>query len=82
MMLGGTLVALGVGYVVYVTATKEKEGVKLLGQALGIFIMIVAFLGTLCGAMKCAAKGMSVGCPMVSGYAKHCPMKGDMGDQQ
>ena len=46
------LVALGVGYLVYLQASKEKEGLKLLGQVIGIVIMIGALLSSVCAA-KC-----------------------------
>ena len=51
------LVALGVGYIVLLQANKEKEGLKLLGQAIGILILIGAVLSALCSSMKCAKGG-------------------------
>ncbi len=48
-----SLVALGVGYLVLLSANKEKEGLKLLGQAIGIIIMIAAILSALCASSKC-----------------------------
>ena len=56
------LIALGVGYLVLLSANKEKEGVKLLGQVIGILIMIAAVLSSLCMASKCGRKGY--GAPM------------------
>ena len=50
-MIAPGLVALGVGYLVYVTASKEKEGAKLLGQVIGIFVMIAAVLSVVCASM-------------------------------
>lgn len=68
-----SLVALGVGYLVYITACKEKEGVKILGQVIGIFVMIAAILCLICSSMKCMDKGY--GCHK-GGYGKsHCSMK-------
>ena len=61
------LVALGVGYLVYLNANKEKEGLKLLGQVIGILIMIGAVMSSICGASKCMRGGhcsMSKGVPM------------------
>lgn len=70
-----SLVALGVGYLVYITACKEKEGVKILGQVIGIFVMIAAILCLICSSMKCMDKGAGYGCHK-SGYGKsHCSMK-------
>ena len=65
-----TLIALGVGYLVFMQASKEKEGVKLLGQTLGIFVMIASVLCLMCGAVKCALKGY--GCPLTSSKAPIC----------
>ena len=74
------LVALGVGYLVLLQANKEKEGLKLLGQAIAILIIIGAVLSSLCSAMKCAKGG---GCPMhekkmcaVSEKGAMCPVTG------
>ena len=61
------LIALGVGYLVLLSANREKEGVKLLGQVIGIIIMIAAVLSSLCVASKCMKRGechMSKGAPM------------------
>ena len=62
------LVALGVGYLVFLNANREKEGLKLLGQALGVFIMIVAVLSLLCSAAKCMKGGYSKApmCPLTA----------------
>ena len=71
------LIALTLGYKVLVDAGKEKEGVKLLGQVVGIFVMIAAVLSILCGTMKCMTK---YGCPMGSDHGPmqqmECPMGG------
>ena len=71
------LLALSVGYLVYLHASKEKEGVKLLGQVIGIFVMIAAVLCLFCSASKCMRKN---GCPM-SGKAPMCPMSAKMEHQ-
>ncbi len=72
------LIALGVGYLVLLNANKEKEGLKLLGQALGILIMIAAVMSSLCAATKCMRGGDYYGrgksiCPM-SAQAPMCPL--------
>ena len=69
-----SLIALGVGYLVYLHASKEKEGVKLLGQAIGIVVMIGAVLSLFCGAARCMKRD---GCPF-SGKAPMCPMSDKM----
>ena len=65
------LIALVLGYKVFVDASKEKEGVKLLGQAIGIFVMIAAVLTIVCGTMKCLAK-YGGGCPIAA--KSYCPV--------
>jgi len=52
MHIALALIALTLGYKVFADASKEKEGLKLLGQIIGIFVMILALLGTLCGMMN------------------------------
>ena len=69
-----SLIALGLGYLVYLHASKEKEGVKLLGQVIGIFVMIASVLCLMGSAAKCARKD---GCPF-SGKAPMCPMSAKM----
>ncbi len=51
------LVALGVGYLVLLQANKEKEGLKILGQAIGIIILIGAVMSSLCSVAKCMKGG-------------------------
>ena len=77
------LVALALGYKVFADAHKEKEGLKLLGQIIGIVVMIAAVLCMLCGAAKCLYKSQcSVmshnGCPLAAAKTT-CPM-GDMSE--
>ncbi len=70
MHVGITLVSLALGYVVLVSASKEKEGMKVLGQAIGILVILGSLAGFLCGVtMKCLKKGY---CP--SQGAMTCPM--------
>ena len=63
-----SLIALALGYKVFVDAGKEKEGLKILGQTIGVLVMVAALLVTLGGAMKCVSRAA---CPMMS---KACPM--------
>ncbi|MBI4432923.1 MAG: hypothetical protein HY592_05540 [Candidatus Omnitrophica bacterium] len=73
MFIAGGLIALGVGYLVLVMANKEKEGVKILGQAIGIFVILASILCIVCSVSKCAGKyaGKS-GCSPAQ--AQQCPM--------
>ena len=71
------LVALSLGYLVYLHASKEKEGVKLLGQVIGIFVMIASVLCLMGSASKCMRKN---GCPF-SGKAPMCPLSAKMEHQ-
>ena len=71
-----SLVALSLGYLVYLHASKEKEGVKLLGQVIGLVVMIGAVMS-----MFCAAKYMKRdGCPF-SGKAPMCPFTKQVPEQ-
>ncbi len=70
MSLALGLIALGVGYLVFAAASKEKEGVKLLGQIIGIVVMVVALATSICAGMKCMK-----GCPMGKGKWM-CPISG------
>ena len=64
------LIALGVGYLVFLQGSKEKEGLKLLGQVIGIVIMVASILAGLCVAK----------CKMFGGKAPMCPITGKMLD--
>ena len=66
-----SLVALALGYKVFTDAHKEKEGLKLLGQMIGVVVMIAAALSMLCGVMKCMGKS---DCPMMR--KSECSMMG------
>lgn len=48
MSISFCLMALGLGYVVLVVASKEKEGLKILGQTVGVVILLVSLLTTIC----------------------------------
>ena len=64
------LIALAVGYKIYADACKEKEGLRLLGRAIGIVVMIAGLLCAAYGVSKCAMKQrcstMKQDCPMMS----------------
>ena len=75
MFIALNLIALALGYKVFVEATREKKDLKTLGRAVGIFIMIIAFTMTTFSVVKlskawCASKSKS-GCPFRS--FKFCP---------
>ncbi len=72
-----SLVALGVGYLVLLSANKEKEGLKLLGQAIGILIMVAALMTAVCAASKCMKSGS---CSM--GKAPMCPVSGKLAEAE
>ena len=66
MSCGVGLIALGVGYLVLLSAYKEKEGLRLLGQVIGILIMIGAVASVMCAAkhkMDSCGKGKAPMCP-------------------
>ena len=62
------LVALALGYKVFVDAHKEKDGLKLLGQIVGVAVMVAAVLCVFCGAVMCLHKSScgKSGCMMMS----------------
>ena len=67
------LIALALGYGVFLQASKEKEGLRLLGQVIGIAVMIGAVLSGFCAAKY---KMMGPGCPM-SSKAPMCLLSGN-----
>ena len=44
MIIALSLIALVFGYRVFLAATAEKEGIKILGQVIGVFVMIASIL--------------------------------------
>lgn len=44
-----SLIALGVGYKVYLDASRQEGALKRWGKAIGIFIMIASLFGVMCG---------------------------------
>ena len=74
MHMAIALIALALGYKVFVDAQKEKSGLKRLGEIIGAVVMIAAFVCVLHGAAKCRG---SLGCSMASKTATAgCPMMG------
>jgi hypothetical protein len=76
------LIALVLGYKAFLDASKEKEGLKLLGQVIGIFVMGMALLAFICGLMKYCGVFGGYGkgvCPYAKGPAAVCLMKGPAG---
>jgi hypothetical protein len=69
MFIAVTLIALALGYRVMVDASKEKEGLKTLGQIIGALVIVMATLTLLCGVMRFAAEGR---CPMMPKFG--CPI--------
>ena len=83
MSIAVCLVALALGYDAYLRALKEKEGLKLLGQIVGVSVMVLALIGVACGvAHKSSCYGSMWGskqgfCPMMT--KANCVMRpGDM----
>jgi len=77
MYIALNLIALALGYLVFLEATKEKKDTKTVGRLIGVFIMTAA-LGTILiafaesSATNCIKKG-GFNCPILS---KHCLLKG------
>ena len=46
MHIGLSLIALALGYKIFIEATKEKGGRKTLGRAIGIYVMLLGFLAS------------------------------------
>jgi hypothetical protein len=73
-----SLIALGWGYRVLLDAYREKEGLKILGQVIGIFVMIAALLGLSAGLCP-KMRGMGMGdCAMMKSAKAFCPVTGKM----
>lgn len=57
MKLALLLITLAVGYKVLVEGLREKKGaIRLIGLAVGTFIIAVSLMGSLCVLMNCAGK--------------------------
>lgn len=66
------LIALGVGYIVFLNASKEKGSVRLVGRIIGAVIIVASILAGIC-AVKCKMGGC-----LMSGKASMCPVSGKM----
>lgn len=75
MSISLCLIALALGYLVVLQASKEKEGLKVLGQAVGSIVMIVAFFGSLC----CASQALGYKTSWGGWSGMSCPVGGDKG---
>ncbi len=67
------LIALGIGYLVFLNASKEQGSLRQVGRIIGAVIIVVSILTGVC-AMKCKTGG----CPM-SGKAPMCSLDLDKG---
>ena len=70
MSMASPLVAICLGYMVYLMASKEKEDIRMLGRVIGIFVMmfaLVAFTVDLSKGteMRCGPKMGKGACPMM-----------------
>lgn len=49
MGIAFSLIALGVGYKVYLDSSKEQGRLRTYGRAIGLFIIVASLAGVLCG---------------------------------
>ena len=75
MSIALCLVALSAGYLVFVAAVKEEDGLRFLGQTIGVAVMLIAILTSACClwqglGWKASAAGEKVSCS-VSGPSAH-----------
>ncbi len=67
------LLTLGFGYKIYAEASSiGKKKMKALGRTIGIFMMIVSLIGTVCGIYFKASHGMGY-CPYSGKSGWQCP---------
>lgn len=69
MSIALCLTALSLGYLVFYQASQAKEGLRMLGQAIGVVVMIISLLSAVCCltqalGVKCSGVSMLSGCPM------------------
>ncbi|MBI1977675.1 MAG: hypothetical protein HYS55_02870 [Candidatus Omnitrophica bacterium] len=70
MNAGLLLIALALGYKIFADAsTSAKKSLKRLGRIVGVYIMVVSFVGTVC-VLNCVIQ-----------YGKSCPLPGKMWGQ-
>jgi len=79
MSISIALIALALGYKVFIDASKEKEGLRLLGQAIGVLVLIGSLLMFIAGLVKCAKYGCAS--PYDGKYSSLCAMHGNMAGQ-
>ena len=72
MSISLCLIAPAPGYIVVLQSSKEKEGLKVLGQAVGSVVMITAFLAALC----CAAQAVGYKTSSGGWAGMSCPVGG------
>ncbi len=69
------LIALSLGYLVFYQASHAKEGLKILGQTIGVIVMIISVLSSVCclsqaAGAKWSGSSMMAGCPITGGMSK------------
>ena len=67
-----SLIALGVGYVVFINASKEKKNLKFIGQGIGVLLIAGALITMLSYSMDCVSR---YGCPFAA-MKSQCSMMG------
>ena len=78
MKIGLLLLALGFGYKIFNEASgNAKKSIRQLGRIIGIYIMIVSFIGSLC-ALQWVIAANKANCPLTGGWKgmKMCPFGG------
>ncbi len=69
------LIALSLGYLVFYQASHAKEGLKILGQTIGVIVMIISVLSAACclsqvAGYKSGFADRMAGCPITGGITK------------
>lgn len=78
MHSGLLLIAMGFGFKVFAEATaNSKKTVRQVGSLVGIFMMLVSFLGTICSVLCVAKYGKSNYGFMGKWGGKMCPLTGE-----
>jgi len=73
MSISLCLIALCLGYLVFYQGSQAKEGLKLLGQTIGVIVMVISLLSSMCCLAQASGAKWS-GLPMITG----CPLTGGM----
>jgi hypothetical protein len=71
MTIALSLIALALGYKVFVDASHNTNAYRVLGRAIGIYVMILAFAVSAYSLMKFSCRAAGLSCPV----AKMCPIK-------